>query len=1246
MMLGVAFGGLSSILSGASLLKIGFMAASAVGLYLLNGKKEKGEVARLSDLKVSSSSYGRGIPIVYGTMRVTGNMFWATDFDEVLKYSNPKNKGGKKGEKKSTPYYEYYANFAMCLCEGPVNALLRIWADSNLIYDKHNPHNPDIVNVGFSQQDSGGGKSGFGMGKKKGNDGGDSGRFGFRFYSGTEEQLQDPFMVQKQGPSMVPAHRGMCYLFFQKFALADFGNRTPTITAEVSVKKKLEITYGVMDNLPDVAGYDIPLGARVFIDPDRYKLYSLEMYRPIGDYVFRVYDLSSSREIKRVTLPEIIELNNLPERIPGWSRGIGFEFIGLTGNGDLIAKCTTGNSCVIAWFDVNTFVMKKWFGRRSNALSNGPNNIVMTRECLPCYYMEVEISLEGEVEIHHRRATLISSFGGNLYLFDYNDNPLAYWKGYVSAFTWDTDNVVPTHGDILELHFVMSHQVNTSNSSVLYRTKVLLPGAYMVAPGQPFNLDPVHEVFRNIRLPNFNFITFSACQVVQGAEAIVWFEHWYHDDHELNGLWAQSVDQITGDLLWRVKVSESSQLYPAGPVGNQLRPLPLNSSNSVKWLQHDSAGTLTQNITRVWEVDFRMHEVSYYDVSPMMPRTTGYMMYWPARGAILSMIKDPDDGGERKWAFAFIDRNSQVPVDVHFIVTDLASRVGIPDVRLDLTKLKTDEIMGYVIENPTSARRIVEELAQIFMFDVVESDYRLKVVSRGQESIATVPQKDLGVIDPETMDYYHEVRIQEIDLPQTVVVSYINAEKDYQVNSQHYRRPRSPMHTMQSRDKLELQLPMSMLMTDAKQLAHKVCMSLWTERITYDTMLPWKYLPYDPTDVLRFQMDDGLTFETRMMKMDIGANFVIDCMGVTQTPAAYTSNAKAGGVGGIIVEPRPWTPQSEPFVADIPYLHDGDDVGPSQFSYYWGAIALGPGLRGSIVQYRVAGLDWDLVGITPQEVVGGTAFGPIPPPAWGPWATDDVTRIRLAPSHPYEDEYGFTYAWESIPESQWPSTENCIIIGREIIYFRDVEIEPNGSVVISHLIRGARGTEEAAHNHTEPTERFAIHTNNLRQHEERMALINQNFGFTAFSTYSLLGQKRFDTFMTGASHKPWGPNFFRRRRSGNNVIIQWEHRTRMGGEMRDGSSSIPVNEESRRCDIFLLSNPYDHDFFDPDNPSTYIRAWLNVTGLSVTYTQAQMLEDGITHDDELHIVGFQISAQVGRGFPGPATLYPSILLEA
>jgi hypothetical protein len=91
MELGVAFG--ASALLGGLLPKVGMLAAGVALQFLFSSKKQQ-HVQRLSDLKLSSSSYGRGITICYGTWRCTGNMFWATDLQEE------KHIIGKKGKEK------------------------------------------------------------------------------------------------------------------------------------------------------------------------------------------------------------------------------------------------------------------------------------------------------------------------------------------------------------------------------------------------------------------------------------------------------------------------------------------------------------------------------------------------------------------------------------------------------------------------------------------------------------------------------------------------------------------------------------------------------------------------------------------------------------------------------------------------------------------------------------------------------------------------------------------------------------------------------------------------------------------------------------------------------------------------------------------------------------------------------------------------------------------------------------------
>lgn len=1233
MMLGL-LGGAGGLLSGGSLLKMGFMAASAAGMYLLNGKKEKGEVARLDDTKVSSSAYGKGIPLVYGTMRVTGNMFWATDFEERLRYAHPKGKGdGKKGEKKGTPYYEYHANFAMALCEGPVEEVLRIWADSNLIYDKHNPHNKDIVGPGFSRNEGGGGKSGMGMNKKKGGEGGNSSRFRFRFYNGTEEQMPDPFMVGKQGADLVPAHRGLCYLFFQHFALADFGNRTPTITAEVSVRKKMQPVVTTMENLPLEGTNFVVDSGWVRIDAERYRMFVVERDEVVNDYCMRVYDLSSEKEIRRIYASDIRTANGYPTS--GLTRHVIFK--GITANGDILISRVSGqNSDLIAFIDYNTLLSKKQFGIGPSAsLSNGPNRIVNVSSITPLSYTDVQVSIDGEAEATLTRANLIQSFSGWCYIFSEDYEPLSYFNlpGWANT---NISKAVPATSDIFGGMFFLTSHSNTNSSARLLRVKWNLGTGLVGLNVKPLNgvSSPAGvQVVREIVSPGgTNFVSIGGVQYLPGLQKALWFEKLSYTDPLTRGLYAATgdVDEKTFHVnnIQTTRISSSpSVLTP--PNSN----VPINTSNGTKWFDGSN----------IWRYDAAADEGSFYSMGNKFPDVRGtYQAYWATRDSIIATARIPSNGNERMWVMILLDRNDQTPVDIHFILSDIGRRIYMPAEKMDFTRLNKHEIMGYIIENPASARRITEDLAQIFMFDVVESDYRLKFVSRGQESIVTVPQRDLAVIDNDTHDYFNEVRSQEIDLPQTVTISYVNAEKDYVTNSQHYRRPRSPMPTMQSSDKLEINLPMAMSKDFAKQLAHKVCMSLWTERINYEVMLPWKYMKYDPTDVMTFVMDDSLTFSTRMMKMDLGANLSIECSGVAQTPAAYTSDANADEDGGVITEPKPFPPLTDAYVLNIPYLDDSDDVGIGNWAYYYGAAAFSPGLRGAAIEYRLEGLQWKFVGLVAQELVWGTVYGTVPPPANGPFATDDKTVITLMPAHAFEDEGGLTYSWESIPENEWPSVNNTIVIGEEIIYFRDAEIQPNGSIKISHLIRGARGTENAAYDHSS-LERFCVITDGLQLGEAPFLYANKLWMFRSFSGFTLNPPYRFDIELDAATHKPWGLTDFKRTGTGN-ITISWERRTRLGGAMVDGTGTVPLNEESENYEIYILDDFYDPDFFDPENPATYVRK-LTRSGSTktVSYTTSMKAADGFTNSMPLHVVGFQVSDHIGRGFPGYATLYPSIL---
>lgn len=152
------------------------------------------EGPRLTELKVQSSSYGTPIPKLFGTLRVAGSVIWATDLAEH------RHREGGKG-RPTTTSYSYTASFAVALSARPILSVGRIWADGKLL---------------------------------RGAAGDWKAQTGFRLHPGGEDQAADPLIASAEGIGLAPAHRGIAYAVFEDLELADFGNRIPSLTFEVT----------------------------------------------------------------------------------------------------------------------------------------------------------------------------------------------------------------------------------------------------------------------------------------------------------------------------------------------------------------------------------------------------------------------------------------------------------------------------------------------------------------------------------------------------------------------------------------------------------------------------------------------------------------------------------------------------------------------------------------------------------------------------------------------------------------------------------------------------------------------------------------------------------------------------------------------------------------------------------------------------------------------------------------------------
>ena len=144
------------------------------------------EGPRIKTLSVMESREGAGLPLVYGRMRVGGQVIWASRFRE----KRQERSAGKGGPKYSE--YTYSVSFAVALCQGPITRVDRIWANGELV---------TLADVNW------------------------------RLYQGSDDQEPDPLIEVIEGSA--PAYRGTAYIVFEDLPLDAFGNRLPQLSFEV-----------------------------------------------------------------------------------------------------------------------------------------------------------------------------------------------------------------------------------------------------------------------------------------------------------------------------------------------------------------------------------------------------------------------------------------------------------------------------------------------------------------------------------------------------------------------------------------------------------------------------------------------------------------------------------------------------------------------------------------------------------------------------------------------------------------------------------------------------------------------------------------------------------------------------------------------------------------------------------------------------------------------------------------------------
>lgn len=1008
-------------------------------------------------------------------------------------------------------------------------------------------------------------KTGTGQGTKEG--------LNFRFYRGTEEQLPDAAIELDRGDA--PAHRGLVYLVLERFPLQDFGNRPPAFTAEIAFSDPADDASFFETTALDVSAYGGFTSDDGAFDWQRNRFYCKT-------------DDNSGIYVVQLNTMEIIGKLPLFD-LHGVSQVSG-KLVGRSGNDDVVVNPVSGGIEVSNSSNNNT----------SQAVGYSGNVLSLQAD-------------DGLYEIFVSR-----------YHFGFGSTFTATWRTHaMGTMTFREELVGLADGGYIKFSAARPGSglgfygfIDTTQATIyrLQATRTLTPG-----PPGPFGLTG--------SLPgpggmNRTLIrTLTPANVKAGATTFIW----YGPDG-----WRAVADPVSeGYLIWCV-TDLGNHVIKLDRDGNTLWVTDIPSAmdptfGNATYDSGDRVGgdswTIVSNTSgdHILKINVSTGEIDSYfdgtqDFGVDVVTSDGTYVWDDASNCLFAR------NGNNFLRFQIGPRDA-VSCTVASIITSLSERVGlVAGTDFDVSDL-TGSVNGFILDSATAVKAALEPLSQLFFFDPVERDGKIFYRERGDTPSITITESEFIQKTNDRPEQYEETIKQELELPASVTIGFMDADLDYNPGSVTFKRIQGPTSTVQSYDQEEISAAAALQYTAAKQMAEKIAFTRWMERSEYSFRLHWGRLALEPADVVTVSLDTGFTFRGRFGDLDIGSDFSLESGNLTQENAGqYVSTAVSDGADG---NPGslPVVGPTNVFLIDAPLLTDSDSNTTASRSYWMGANYGQGAWPGALLNRSSDNTAW----LEMNQLVDDAAWGVTTAALGDPesvWRTDTVNTIEVSMVTGGDD-------LASATETEVLNGANAGILLKadgtvEVVQWQTVTVIGNGNYELSGLLRGRRGTDTMAFNHT-ANETFLVLTDaSLGRFSTAHGSLNVDFYYKAPTFGQTFDQAVVTTFeYTGRDLMPYAPtNVTCTDAGGGDVDIAWQRRTRIGGELLDGTGDVPLNEASEL---------YDLEVMDPTF-TTVLRTVSNNATTDYTYTNANRITDGTDGDTTLYLRVYQRSATVGRGF--------------
>jgi len=1261
---GVSF--LGATLTGAQIGgALGALAGAQLDAALTGGQGVTRESPRLTDLSLQASQEGAPIPRLFGRMRLTGQVIWASRFRESVTTTTQGGKGGP-GPRVTETHYAYSISFAVGLCEGQCARIGRVWANGALL---------------------------------------DLSRFTWRFHAGSESQAPDPVIAEIEGAA--PAYRGLCYVVFEDMPLAEFGNRIPQLQFEVfrplwtvdSLESRLtavalipgagEFVYattpvgaddgegggrpqnvhgvtGAADavasldelqalapNLQSVAlvvgwfGGDLRAGhcairpgvetAQKDTYPESWIVAGLTRAEahvvsqqdgrpayggtPSDASVTALIRELKARGLRVVFYPflfmDIPPDNALPDPYGG-PRQAPYPW-----RGRIIPAAPDKTAAVAD--EIAHFFLGTWGWRRMVlhyaqlcADAGGVDDFLIGSELRGLTGARADADTYPAVAALKALAAEARAILGA-------DTRLSYaadWSEYANHQTGDTPGAVRFHLDPLwadaNIDFIgIDNYLPLSD----WREGGHLDAAAAASPHDAAYLAA------NIRGGEY-YDWYYAGEEARRAQARtpiqdslgkpwVWrvkdLWHWWSQPHFDRPDGAEN-DTPTAYVPMAKPIVFTELGCPAVDKGANQPNVFYDPKSAESALPYFSDGARDDLIQRrfleahgaFWR-DAANNPVSPVYGAPMVEIESAHAWCWDARPypffpALQEVWGDAPNYRLGHWLNG---RLGAVPLDA--LVAELCERAGFTD--YDVRGLE-GLVTGYAVTDTVSPREAIAPLAAAFGFDAVESEGVLRFVMRGRAAAAASTAD--GLVLPDEGAAFRMQRAQECDLPQVSRVTYMDGDRDYAAGSVEARRL-----TGASLRVATSALPLVMDEGQASAIGERLLQDAWVMRETAQFALPPSRLALDPGDELLLEAG-GRTRRLRLTAIgDAGARGI---EAVATDPSLYMP------VTGPMGLPRLHQSLSPPgrvklVFLDLPWLTAGQNTGAPFVAAHadpWpGAVAV---MRSASDGHYA--LDATLtrpctLGVTVEDFWSGPA---------GHWDRVNRLKVRLAQG-----------ALSSADDLAVFQGANSLAVenedgGWEVLQFAQAQLTGPGEYTLTKLRRGRRGTEVQMRDPVAAGARVVL----LDAAPAPLPLTRAEARLPFFYRWGPASQPLDDPSwqgarlaFTGAALIPLAPVCVRHAWDGGDLVISWRRRDRDPMSARLTHSVLPMSETREAYDLEILNGA-----------GAVVRSFAAVPQHSQRYTAQQRAADfpaGLPNPLTVQVC--QLSSVTGRGRMKKEKLY-------